>query len=45
MTTILVVAAVVASLLLGAPATGAAPAGTVITAAGTDATSGNGPPG
>jgi hypothetical protein len=45
MTTMLVAAAVVASLLLGVPATGAAPAGAPATTSSTDATSGNGPPG
>jgi hypothetical protein len=45
MTTILVAAAIVASLLLGAPATNATPVGAPATTSSTDATSGSGPPG
>lgn len=45
MTIILVAAAILASLLLGAPATGVNPTAAATSASGSDALSGNGPPG
>ena len=46
MTTILVAVAIVASLFLGTPTTSGSPAATdTTTPSGTDALSGNGPPG